>query len=64
MGVTHIRFQMQTVSLTCPTVPLHHGDLLKNLAHPEFASFKRSEFNSCLIQFFFRVVNFIEIEYG
>ena len=53
MGVTHIRFQMQTVSLTCPTVLLHHEDLLKNLVHPEFASFKRSEFNSHLTQTFF-----------
>ena len=53
MVVTLIRFQMRIVSLTCPTVPLHHEDLLKNLVHPEFASFKRSEFNSHLTQTFF-----------
>ena len=60
MGVTHIRFQMQIVSLTCPTVLLHREDLLKNLVHPEFASFKRSEFDSRLIPIFIPR----EIEYG
>ena len=52
MGVIHIPFQMQIVSPTCPTVLSRHEDLLKNLVHPEFASFKRSEFDSRLIPIF------------